>query len=668
MVSLCLSMIVKNEEKTIERMLRSVVTIIDSYCICDTGSTDNTKEVIQRFFDEQEITGIVCEEPFQNFEYNRNFALHKALELNPTHILVMDADMVLEIRQDDFDMKKNLEEHDIFFIFQGSSHFYYKNVRIFKVNPEIRYIGLTHEYLSHPSSCSIKNFDFKELFIVDYGDGGCKQNKYERDIMLLSQDLEKNPKNVRSWFYLANTFRDSGQKEKAIECYEKRIELGGWEEEVWSSMYQKGLLNIELGNEEKGVYDLLAAYQIDPGRVENLFHIVRFYRNKGKHRLCGLFYDLLKNQKKESRPDALFVENDVNLYKLDYEYSIFAFYLGVKDIFLQALQILEYCSDENILQNLLSNLRFYNHHLTPQINKVLTKRMYKTWRDMHFIDCSSSSASIIDYDDNLFLLNFRIVNYFVDEKGIYHSQYNRIVTWNEAVFIKKTTLEVTESRALEDQHLESQDKRISGLEDLRIFRSTVDNQIHYLATEWSENKTFISRGHYNVQEAKIEKPSRLIYKEAMDVEKNWVHIPVDGKNCVVYKWHPLTILEINEENNVSLYKEVQSPHVLRTARGSSNGYLWNNEIWFVVHYVAYGEPRYYYHLIVVLDKDTFACKRFTSLLKLNKHFPIEYCLGIVVNEKNVLLTLSEMDRTTNLNVYDKTALEQQMFTPEQIKR
>ena len=43
--TLCLNMIVKNESKIITRLFDSVIKIIDCYCICDTGSTDNTKEI-----------------------------------------------------------------------------------------------------------------------------------------------------------------------------------------------------------------------------------------------------------------------------------------------------------------------------------------------------------------------------------------------------------------------------------------------------------------------------------------------------------------------------------------------------------------------------------------------------------------------------------------------
>ena len=51
--TICLSMIVKNESHVIERCLTSVFKHIDYWVISDTGSTDNTKEKIQDFFDKK---------------------------------------------------------------------------------------------------------------------------------------------------------------------------------------------------------------------------------------------------------------------------------------------------------------------------------------------------------------------------------------------------------------------------------------------------------------------------------------------------------------------------------------------------------------------------------------------------------------------------------------
>ena len=113
--SLCLNMIVKNESKIITRLFDSVVTIIDSYCICDTGSTDDTVQIIRDYFSKKNIPGLIVSEPFKNFCHNRNFALNSALGLSD-YIFLMDADMTLEINNF---TKKDLNAADSFHILQG---------------------------------------------------------------------------------------------------------------------------------------------------------------------------------------------------------------------------------------------------------------------------------------------------------------------------------------------------------------------------------------------------------------------------------------------------------------------------------------------------------------------------------------------------------------------
>ena len=94
--TICLNMIVKNESKIIARLLGSVFNIIDSYCICDTGSTDDTVTKITDFFMSKNIPGKIIMEPFKNFEYNRNIAIQSAIGMSD-FLLLMDADMILDL-------------------------------------------------------------------------------------------------------------------------------------------------------------------------------------------------------------------------------------------------------------------------------------------------------------------------------------------------------------------------------------------------------------------------------------------------------------------------------------------------------------------------------------------------------------------------------------------
>ena len=169
--TLCLNMIVKNESKIITRLFDSVLSIIDTYCICDTGSTDNTIQVIQNYFKDKNIKGKIIEAPFVNFSHNRNIALQACFGLSD-YILFLDADMVVQINNFD---KKYLFDSNCFTVFQGNESFFYQNLRIIKNDGLSKYIGVTHEYIDIPSDYTIFDIDKNQLFINDLGDGGSKK-------------------------------------------------------------------------------------------------------------------------------------------------------------------------------------------------------------------------------------------------------------------------------------------------------------------------------------------------------------------------------------------------------------------------------------------------------------------------------------------------------------
>ena len=265
--TLCLNMIVKNESKIIHRLLTSVLPIIDTFCICDTGSTDNTCEIITDFFEKHNIKGKIIKEPFKNFEYNRNLALCSCIGLSD-YVLLLDADMILDIRNFN---KNMLATADAFHILQGSDQFYYQNMRIVKNNGLYKYVGVTHEYIDTPSNNKNMNIDKTQLFINDYGDGGSKSDKFERDVLLLTNGIAEDPTNVRYHFYLANSYHDLGKNEDAIEMYKKRIALGGWNQEVWYSYYRIGLCYKNMEKMPDAIYYWLEGYDYYPDRLEGIY-------------------------------------------------------------------------------------------------------------------------------------------------------------------------------------------------------------------------------------------------------------------------------------------------------------------------------------------------------------------------------------------------------------
>jgi hypothetical protein len=648
--TLCLNMIVKNESKIISRLFDSVLQIIDCYCICDTGSTDNTIELITQYFADKNIPGKIVQEPFKNFCHNRNFALQSALGMSD-FILLLDADMILDIKKFD---KQILLNADSFNLLQGNNNFYYQNMRIIRNNGLYNYCGVTHEYINVPPNNKTLSISKNLMFINDVGDGGAKSDKSERDIRLLTQGIIDEPNNGRYYFYLANTYYDIGKYEVAIINYNKRIEMGGWQQEIWYSKYRIGLCYLNANKNSEAVYYFLDAYNYLPERLEALYEIIKHYRLSSKHKIGVEFYNiankiLMENHDKDG---YLFLHNDVYNYKLTYEYTILAAYTGVKNINNECVKLLNNCLDKNISYNLLSNLKFYKNIWQRDTTINLDNKINIIVDGINTLFTSSSSC-LIPKQNNKYDICIRYVNYYIYENGQYVNNKN-IITIN---CIKELNNEFAVTNEKWFDYIDST-RLYSGVEDVRIFNDK--GTIRFIGTGYHKsNKIGIVEGILNkdIDSNKLH-VNEIIpqFKEDFECEKNWVYVDYKDSNYLIYKWHPLTLCQIDREKNVLIEKETKNmPNIFSFVRGSSCGFSYNNEIWFVVHLVSYEQPRHYYHLICVFDKN-MNLLRYSAPFKFESE-PIEYTLSLVVEDNRVLIPYSTWDRTTRIGVYSKEYVE-----------
>lgn len=233
MIRVCLNMIVRNESARIERCLASVAPHIHSWAILDTGSTDGTQALIRDFFGGRGLPGHLSEAPFKNFRDSRNEALDLARKLRGDlawdYVLLTDADMELVAPAPE-DLGQ-LTAPGYQFL-QKSGGLEYWNARVCRWDNECHYVGVTHEYLSTAQALE----KLHGAWFLDHADGANRPGKVERDIALLAAEVERDPNDARSWFYLGNSYRESGQHEEAIKAYEKRVALGGWAEETYVSL------------------------------------------------------------------------------------------------------------------------------------------------------------------------------------------------------------------------------------------------------------------------------------------------------------------------------------------------------------------------------------------------------------------------------------------------
>ena len=654
--TLCLNMIVKNESKIISRLLDSVLPIIDCYCICDTGSTDDTVEIINDYFYDKCIPGKVVTEPFKNFSYNRNFALQSCLGMSD-YVLLLDADMVLQITNF---AKIMLHNADSFHILQGNDSFYYQNMRIVKNNGLYSYSGVTHEFINTPSNSSVLSFDKKDLFILDLGDGGSKQNKFERDVALLLTGLKEEPDNDRYHFYLANSYHDSGHFNDAIEFYKKRIELGGWQEEIWYSYYRIGLCYKNMGKMSDAICAWMEGYNYYSERLEGLYEIIKHYRDISKHKLCVIFYNIAKEilNKKVKRDNYLFLHNDVYTYKLYYEYTIFSSYLGVKNINDEVIQVLNNSHDSTENNNLLQNMKFYKDILNKKSRINIDSVIQLNMNNENITFNSSSSCLIPNANNDGYKMNVRFVNYYINQEGGYLNCDNHIITVNKYVELNKDFSIKTQ----ELFKLIFDNRRYMGVEDIRIFNDVETNKLLFIGTGFHRsNNIGIVTGEYDIDSFCLKGHEIIPDFSNSTCEKNWVFVDYNNSTHIIYNWHPLQICKIKNDTAVlSLIETRKMPNIFTRIRGSTCGFKYSravdeSEIWFVTHMVSYETPRHYYHVIVVFDSN-MNLLRYSAPFKFEGE-PIEYCLSIVVEDEQVIMNYSTWDRTTRIGVYDKKYID-----------
>jgi glycosyltransferase involved in cell wall biosynthesis len=635
-----LSMI-KNESKIIKRCIESAVGVADAVCICDTGSTDTTVEVLKEYFKDFSIPAKVVEGPqhaWRNFGYNRSQSFLAVVEYckelgwdpEHTYALALDADM--ELKPQSLFTKEELTANGYKLIQKNPSLEYY-NTRLMKIAHPWKCTGVTHEYWDGGHT---ETMTPDKLYISDIGDGGCKADKFERDVRLLSEGLEAEPNNPRYIFYLAQSYKDNKQLDKSIEFYKRRIDAGGWYEEVWYSMYMLMKLYAEKGQFAEMEMWGQKAFEQRPQRSENLLYLCRHFRDRRQYWKAWHYYSLGADIKKPG--DLLFIESDVYTKGFDYERSI----------------IHDYVFPHKKRESLTISLNHYNkwheNFAYTNIQWFVTAVPCKV-REFHFQnigDFVPTSTCILALPDGRWRLNVRYVNYRIQPNGGYMMSKDGVLSGNNAVRTENYTCLMDSAMNIISPLLRMDvrmpplhDKHIKGLEDLRIFYDAA-GQMRFFGTsmEYSYNgKIRQIAGRYNVDTACLEDLKSLKPASETDCEKNW--IPYKGDK-VIYAWHPFQIGIPDADGKLDILVRQETPKFLQHMRGSSTLWEDGDYFWGITHCVMYLTPRKYYHMVVKIDKRTDRLVGYTLPFFFQKN-SIEYCLGYVKKDDTHICIVSQWD-------------------------
>jgi len=276
-----LSMIVKNEAPVIRRCLDSVMPLIDHWVIVDTGSSDGTQDIIRSHM--AGLPGTVYEREWRDFAHNRSEALSLARP-HADYSLVIDADDFME------DLPEPAELHlteDSYSLDIVDPPLLYPRTQLVNNRLEWCYRGVLHEFMACSQAQTSGHLSWK---MRRNHDGARRRNPetYFKDAQILMRVLETEQDpflRARYTFYLAQSFRDSQQHEQAIRFYQERAGMGGWQEEVYYSLYQVAQLKEHLGVD---LDEVLKAYEAASDayapRVEALHNASRLCRLHGRYK------------------------------------------------------------------------------------------------------------------------------------------------------------------------------------------------------------------------------------------------------------------------------------------------------------------------------------------------------------------------------------------------
>ena len=321
--AICLNMIVKNEAHIVHEALDSVAPHISSWVIVDTGSTDGTQDLIRNYMAGLGIPGELHERPWVNFGHNRTEAYELA-QGHGDYILVLDADDKLVGTPDVSQLSA-----DAYRLRCRSGATTFWGLQLFRDGLRGHCEGVLHEYPVSDEPYVAVHLE-GEYYIADRRLGARSQDPqtYARDAELLLAEVERNPEDERSVFYLAQSYFDAGDFANARKWYARRAEMPGFDQETYYAMCRIAESMEQLGEPWPVVQDaFLRAWAFRPTRAEPLYYIALLCRKQRRYRLGHLFAERAAQIPLPAQ-DKLFVLADAYTWCATDEQAICASWIG----------------------------------------------------------------------------------------------------------------------------------------------------------------------------------------------------------------------------------------------------------------------------------------------------------------------------------------------------
>ena len=276
-----LCMIVKNAGDGFKEILESNIDYIDEWTVLDTGSTDDTINIINEVLKNKK--GKLYEEPFINFRDSRNRCLELAGQ-NCKFIIMLDDTYVLKGNVRSFlELIRGEQFADSYNIFVNSKDTVYGSNRLLKADRQLKYIYKIHEIIQNYDNVVVQ-CPIHEIFIGDINNEYMIKRTMDRkqsDLKLLNELLDEQPNVPRTLYYLTQTYCELQLWDLAFEYANKRINhpIKGYEEEITEC-------HLIMGNIAESIYEwswdkceelYIKCYNHDSTRADALYCIGLHY-------------------------------------------------------------------------------------------------------------------------------------------------------------------------------------------------------------------------------------------------------------------------------------------------------------------------------------------------------------------------------------------------------
>ena len=649
--SLALCMIVRNEQEVIGRCIASARPLIDTWVICDTGSTDRTRERIREAM--HGLPGELHDRPWHDFAHNRSELLELARG-KADYLLLLDADQTLARHEPLPDLVEDayLVRHEDLGLDYAVPHLIRGSRRWWYESP-------AHEYLATEGRYS--RATLTSLVVHHHADGGTRSGRLAWDAEVLERELSLDPGNQRATFYLAQTYRDLGEEERALELYRRRVELGGWDQEVFYAAYQAAAI-VARSRPDDALPLLFDAWQLRPTRAEPLYELARLSRLAGRYEAAYAFAQ--QGLEIEYPDDIHFVHRFVYEWGLLSEFAMAAYWVGKLD---QAEEANDRLLGDERLPAEVRRIARANQRLCAEGLGRRARRGAAAGLRLQDLAPSMELGEIrLDVDprwpqfnptiaadgDGLRMIvrtaNYRLrdgVYRILDDDGVIRN-IHYVARLDSALRLQ----EVLPLQPPEDG-VRTYPVRVRGYEDCRLTR--VEDRWLVLATARDRNREercemllLTLRGPNVAEELLLPGP------EPGRHEKNWMPFVEGGEIHFVYSCGPTVVAALDSRSGpMRIVSRHETRRDMGSLRGGSQGVSVEQGTLFVVHeVVAAMAGRRYTHRFVLLNEAyrlVAMSPRFSFA-----HEGVEFCAGLAGHGSKLVLSFGIGDAAAGLAVID----------------